>query len=76
MNLHELVSEVYGALTRKISKEGTVGNEIETEGKEPLVVYLMPRMPGITYLDFILEHDLPQDEWGVLRQNFMRDAAQ
>ncbi|GAB1312741.1 Aminoglycoside phosphotransferase domain-containing protein [Madurella fahalii] len=69
------VNEVYGSLAPKLSFEGKVG---EGEGKgEPLYVYLMTRVRGVTHLDFILAHDIPENSpdnraW---RKNIIGDIA-
>lgn len=49
--------EVYGPLAPSVSFEGTVGDG----EKEPLHVYLMRRVRGITHLDFILKKGYPED---------------
>lgn len=50
-------TEVYGSLAPKVSFEGRVGDG----GKEPLYVYLMSRVRGMTHLDFILAHGFPEN---------------
>lgn len=69
-----LVTKVYGPLAPKVSFEGKIGDE----GKEPLYVYLMSRVRGMTHLDFILAHGFPENSpdnssW---RQNLIGDIAQ
>jgi hypothetical protein len=69
-----LATEVYGSLAPKVSFEGKVGDG----GKEPLYVYLMSRVRGMTHLDFILAHGFPENSpdnfsW---RQNLIGDIAQ
>ena len=68
-----LVTEVYGSLVSKVSFEGKLGDG----EKEPLYVYLMSRVRGMTHLDFILAHGFPEDSpdncsW---RQNLIGDIA-
>ncbi|KAH8746624.1 hypothetical protein F5883DRAFT_253920 [Diaporthe sp. PMI_573] len=68
-----LATEVYGSLAPKVSFEGKVGDG----GKEPLHVYLMSRVRGMTHLDFILAHGFPENSpdnfsW---RQNLIGDIA-
>ncbi|KID94723.1 Aminoglycoside phosphotransferase, partial [Metarhizium majus ARSEF 297] len=78
--IHELATEIYGSLVPTISFEGILGDTsegIEAGDREPLYIYLMSRMPGITQLDFILSQDSPQDspKYFPLRQNFISDVA-
>ncbi|KAL7959373.1 hypothetical protein V8C34DRAFT_323048 [Trichoderma compactum] len=70
-----LARKIYGALAPEISFEGEIGDEIE--GKEPLHVYLMRRIQGITHLDFILAHGFPENsqEDFSRRKAFMADIA-
>jgi hypothetical protein len=72
-----LATEIYGSLAPNISFEGKVGDSGE-HGREPLYVYLMSRMRGITHLDFILEHGFPENslENRLWRKNLMGDVAQ
>jgi hypothetical protein len=67
------VSEVYGSLAPKVSFEGLVGDG----EKEPLYVYFMSRVRGITHLDFILKNGFPEDTPDNLRwrKNLMADVA-
>ncbi|POR39638.1 Uncharacterized protein TPAR_00173 [Tolypocladium paradoxum] len=70
-----LARKVYGDLAPKVSREGQVGDEID--GKEPLYIYLMSRIWGITYLDFILAHGFPENshENFAWRKNLIADVA-
>ncbi|KAI0399816.1 hypothetical protein F4802DRAFT_533771 [Xylaria palmicola] len=68
-----LATEVYGPLVPKISFEGKIG-----EGEqEPLYVYLMSRVYGLTHLDFILAHGFPENSPDNLgwRKNLIGDIA-
>ncbi|KAI5865624.1 hypothetical protein GGS23DRAFT_560059 [Durotheca rogersii] len=70
-----LARKVYGSLVPEVSFKGQVGDG--TDGKEPLYVYLMSRVRGITHLDFILAYGHPANspenfEW---RKNLMTDLA-
>lgn len=69
-----LATEIYGSLVPKVSFEGKIGDG----EKEPLYVYLMSRMRGITHLDFILAHGFPPNSPSnsVWRQNLIGDIAQ
>ncbi|KAK1774083.1 hypothetical protein QBC45DRAFT_338488 [Copromyces sp. CBS 386.78] len=68
---------IYGSLVPRVSLKGKLGEEGDGE-KEPLYVYLMTRMPGITQLDFILAHGFPEDSPDNLlwRKTLMGDVAQ
>lgn len=70
-----LATAIYGPLVPKVSFEGKVG---EDGDKEPLFVYLMSRLRGVTHLDFILARGFPENSPGNLswRRNLMGDVAQ
>ncbi|CDM37974.1 Aminoglycoside phosphotransferase [Penicillium roqueforti FM164] len=59
MDIMNLVKAIYGTLTPQISFKGQIGDNHEI--KEPLYIYVMNRMLGISQLDFILAHNGPQD---------------
>lgn len=69
-----LATEIYGSLVPEVTFNGKVGDG----EKEPLYVYLMSRMRGMTHLDFILEHGFPENssENLVWRRNVIGDIAQ
>jgi hypothetical protein len=70
------VNEVYGSLAPKVSFEGKVG---ERGGNgEPLYVYLMTRVRGVTHLDFVLAHNIPKNapENVAWRKTIIGDIAQ
>lgn len=69
-----LVTEIYGSLVPKVSFKGKVGDG----EKEPLYVYLMSRIRGITHLDFILAYGFPENSPNnaLWRQNLIVDIAQ
>lgn len=69
------MNEVYGSLAPKVSFEGKVG-EREGDG-EPLYVHLMTRVRGVTHLDFILAHNIPENSPDNLawRKNIIGDIA-
>ncbi|KAI1182894.1 hypothetical protein F5B17DRAFT_418586, partial [Nemania serpens] len=68
-------SEVYGSLVPTVSFEGKIGDE-EGEG-EPLYIYLMSRMRGVTHLDFILADGFPENSPAnfTTRKNLIGDVA-
>lgn len=70
-----LARKIYGTLAPEVSFEGEMGDDIE--GKEPLYVYVMRRMQGITHLDFILAHGLPDNSQENITwcKTFMTDIA-
>lgn len=68
-----LAREIYGSLVPTVSFEGKIGDE----RKEPLYIYLMDRVRGVTHLDFILARGFPENspdnsKW---RQNLLSDIA-
>ncbi|KAH7324960.1 hypothetical protein B0I35DRAFT_425266 [Stachybotrys elegans] len=75
MKIASLASKVYGSLAPTVSFEGQVGDE--SKGKEPLYVYVMSRIKGVTHLDFILARDCPDNspENFLHRQRLMEDVA-
>ncbi|KAF2460064.1 hypothetical protein BDY21DRAFT_384471 [Lineolata rhizophorae] len=70
-----LTRYIYGSLVPHVSFEGQIGEEIE--GKEPLYIYVMSRVRGISHLDFILAHDFPQNspENFAWRKNLIADVT-
>lgn len=69
-----LAQQVYGCLAPKVSFHGQLGDS----SKEPLFVYAMSRMQGISHLDFILANNLPRnsDQNRVWRKTLMISVAQ
>jgi hypothetical protein len=67
-----LAREIYGSLAPETSFHGQVG-----DGKEPLFVYVMNRIRGISQLDFILAHSFPENSEDnfLWRKNLMSDLA-
>jgi hypothetical protein len=59
----KLAREVYGKLAPKVVElESHIGeDDDDDDGREALIVYLMPRMEGITRLDFVLAYGYPED---------------
>ncbi|KND86780.1 hypothetical protein TOPH_08588 [Tolypocladium ophioglossoides CBS 100239] len=79
MKIASLARQLYGSLAPTVSFEGQVGDESKDKAKdkEPLYAYVMGRMKGVTYLDFILAHDSPDNspETFARRQRLMIDMA-
>lgn len=71
-----IASSIYGSLVPSVSYHGQIGLD-HVSGKEPLLVYVMGRVKGISHLDFILEHSLPENspEFCTWRENLISDIA-
>ncbi|KAF8846691.1 hypothetical protein BDZ45DRAFT_682378, partial [Acephala macrosclerotiorum] len=69
-----LAREIYGSLAPNALFHG----QLREDGKEPLFVYVINQIPGISYLDFILANGFPEnsDENFVWRKTLMSDVAQ
>ncbi|KAM3510857.1 hypothetical protein MY11210_005519 [Beauveria gryllotalpidicola] len=81
-DMYDLATEIYGPLVPAFQLHGELGSsdvddEAKNGGKEPLLVYLMPRLPGITQLDFALSRKVAESspEFFPSRQNFFTDVA-
>jgi hypothetical protein len=57
----ELAHHIYGQLVPEVILHGQIGQDDVKNGREALIVYVMPRMPGISRLDFILAYGYPED---------------
>lgn len=63
----ERARRVYGGLVPEVSFRGEIGDgngnacNDGDDGRENLVVYVMPRMRGISRLEYILAHGFPED---------------
>lgn len=70
-----LARETFGNLAPDVSFKGQIG--VENNGKEPLLVYVMSRVKGVSQLDFILARDEDENsaEWFGWRRNLMADVA-
>lgn len=71
-----IASNLYGSLVPSVSYHGQIGGD-DVNGKELLSVYVMSRVKGISYLDIILAHNLPENspEYFTWRQNPISDVA-
>lgn len=69
-----MAREIYGSLAPSVSFHGPLGDN----SKEPLFVYVMSRMRGVSYLDFILANNdtsRNSDQNRVWRKTLMADVA-
>lgn len=68
-----LAREIYGSLAPNALFYGQLGED----GKEPFFVYVMNRIQGISYLDFVLVNSFLKnsDRNFVWRKTLMRDVA-
>jgi hypothetical protein len=57
----ELAHHVYGKLVPELIVHGQIGEDDVNNGRQALIVYAMPRMPGKSRLDFILAYGFPED---------------
>lgn len=77
MEIMDLVNAIYGTLTPQVSFKGQIGEDHES--KEPLYIYVMNRMAGVSHLDFILAHNSDvlenSSEFSCWRQNLVADNA-
>ncbi|KAK4152022.1 hypothetical protein C8A00DRAFT_16641 [Chaetomidium leptoderma] len=71
-----LARRIFGDLAPDVSAKGQIGQE-GLGKKEPLLVYVMSRVRGISHLDFILAHSEPENspEWFAWRKNLIMDVA-
>lgn len=70
METMERARRVYGGLVPEVSLRGEIGGgdgdacndgDGGDDGRENLMVYVMPRMRGISRLEYILAHGFPED---------------
>ncbi|KAF2213381.1 hypothetical protein CERZMDRAFT_111095 [Cercospora zeae-maydis SCOH1-5] len=73
----ELARQVYGKFAPKVALEGRIGDDDTNDGREALMVYVMPRMQGISRLDFFLAHGYPEDTQKICdaRLTLIKDVA-
>lgn len=74
--LTTLACGIYGSLVPSAALHGQSGEESFDE-KEPLLIYVMSRIKGISQLDFIIAHNLTEDslEYCSSRENMIFDIA-
>ncbi|KAI0197548.1 hypothetical protein F4808DRAFT_293324 [Astrocystis sublimbata] len=70
-----LARKIHGSLAPEVSFHGEIGKE--ADGKEPLLVYTMTRIQGISHLDFILSHNILENspQWFTWRESLLTDMA-
>ncbi|KAH8433854.1 uncharacterized protein LDX57_011491 [Aspergillus melleus] len=77
MEIGKLARSIYGHFAPHVRFLGQIGDNIER--KEPLYIYAMSRVRGISYLDFILAHNsqVPENspEFSSWRKNLVIDNA-
>jgi hypothetical protein len=82
----DLARRIFGRYAPEVTFKGQLGPDgdgdgdgdgDEAEGKEPLLIYVMNRIRGISHLDFLLSHDIPKNspEYFNLRKNLLSDMA-
>ena len=75
LDIMTLAREIYGDLALNGSFHGQLGGE--DDSKEPLFVYVINRIPSISYLDFNLANGFPKnsDKNFIWRKTLMVDVA-
>jgi hypothetical protein len=78
METAELAQAIYGDFAPQVAFRGQIGDE-HVEGKDPLYIYVMNRMRGVSYLHFLLAHstNIPENSCKFLswRRNLITDIA-
>ena len=72
-----LARRIFGTFAPDVSFRQQLGEDSTTAGQEPLLVYVMTRIRGVSRLDFILAHGFPENspENMVRRKNLIQDIA-
>lgn len=72
-----LARRIFGTLVPEVSFRQQLGEDSEAAGQEPLLVYVMTRIRGMSRLDFILAHGFPENspENMARRKNLIQDVA-
>jgi hypothetical protein len=77
MDTAELARTIYGRFVPQVTFRGQIGEDVE--GKEPLYIYIMNRIEGVSYLDFLLAHisHVPENSprFSSWRKNLITDIA-
>ncbi|KAK4135299.1 hypothetical protein BT67DRAFT_419537 [Trichocladium antarcticum] len=72
-----LARRIFGTLVPEVSFRQQLGEDSEAAGQEPLLVYVIARIQGMSRLDFILAHGFPENspENMARRKNLIQDVA-
>jgi hypothetical protein len=77
MEIAKLARSIYGPFAPQVTFMGQIGEVAES--KEALYIYIMSRLRGISYLEFILAHNsrVPESspEFSLWRKNLVIDIA-
>lgn len=73
IELVDIARTIHGSLVPRVEFKGTLGEE--EDGKEPLYIYVMNRIPGVSYLEYKLARPAPDAEFYPNRKTFMVDVA-
>ncbi|KAF2969892.1 hypothetical protein GQX73_g3661 [Xylaria multiplex] len=72
-----LARQIFGTFAPDVSFAQQLGEDSTAAGQEPLLVYVMMRIRGMSHLDFILAHGFPENsvENMAWRKNLIQDVA-
>ncbi|KAM6511090.1 hypothetical protein FSOLCH5_011535 [Fusarium solani] len=72
-----LARRILGEYAPDVTFKDQLGDDSDTDGKEPLLVYVMSRIRAVSHLDFVLSHSIPSNspEFFALRKTLMTDIA-
>lgn len=72
-----LARRIFGTLAPETSFKQQLGENSEADGQEPLLVYVMTRIQGMSRLEFILARGFPENtpENMARRKNLVQDVA-
>ncbi|KAK3994287.1 hypothetical protein QBC44DRAFT_349077 [Cladorrhinum sp. PSN332] len=72
-----LARQIFGTLAPDVSFRQKLGQDSTIAGREPLLVYVMTRIQGMSRLDFVLAHGFPENspENKARRKNLVQDVA-
>ncbi|KAM4056074.1 phosphotransferase enzyme family protein [Hirsutella rhossiliensis] len=72
-----LARQIFGSLAPDVSFIRQLGEDSTTAEQEPLLVYIMTRVRGLSHMDFILAHGFPNNspENMACRKNLIQDVA-
>lgn len=72
-----LARRIFGTLAPEVSFRQQLGEDSEAAAQEPLLVYVMTRIQGMSRLDFILTYGFPENSPKNMarRKNLIQDVA-